>query len=131
MTASPAMQPLFAARPWNVEVLAYEPYDSATLPPFRRRGGYDLAFVPGDNRYGWFARAVGARWVVGFSGDRPAYKNRLLDEPHDYPPRPDAWADMAAALMRSLGAKGRAGPRAAGRVPSNFLLDTRACCRRI
>lgn len=99
MTASPAMQPLFAARPWNVEVHAYEPYDSATLPPFRRRGGYDLAFVPGDNRYGWFARAVGARWVVGFSGDRPAYKNRLLDEPHDYPPQPDAWADMAAALV--------------------------------
>jgi ADP-heptose:LPS heptosyltransferase len=99
MTASPAMQPLFAARPWNVEVLAYEPYDSTTLPPFRRRGGYDLAFVPGDNRYGWFARAVGARWVVGFSGDRPAYKNRLLDEPHDYPRQPDAWADMAAALV--------------------------------
>jgi hypothetical protein len=29
--------------------------------------------VPGDNRYGWFSRALGARWVVGFSGDRPRY----------------------------------------------------------
>jgi ADP-heptose:LPS heptosyltransferase len=99
MTSSRATQPLFAARPWNVEAIAYEPYDPGTLSPFRNGGGYDLAFVPGDNRYGWFARAVGARWVVGFSGDRPRYKDRLLDESHDYPATPDTWGDMAAGLL--------------------------------
>lgn len=99
MTASRATQPLFASRPWAVDALAYEPHDSRTLRPFREGGGYDLAFVPGDNRYGWFARAVGARWVVGFSGDRPRYKDRLLDETREYPATPDTWGDMAADLV--------------------------------
>ena len=99
MTASRATQPLFASRPWNVEALPYEPEDVGTLAAFRAGGAYDIAFVPGDNRYGWFARAVGARWVVGFSGDRPAFKDRLLDELRDYPPTPDTWGDMAAGLV--------------------------------
>lgn len=97
MTASRATHPLYARRPWNIRALAFDPYDARTLAAFR--GGYDLAIVPGDNRYGWFARAAGARWVVGFSGDRPRYKDRLLDEPHDYPATPDTWADMAADLV--------------------------------
>ena len=99
MTASKATQPLFAARPWGVEAIAYEPDEAGTLSAFRAGGRYDLAFVPGDNRYGWFARAAGARWVVGFAGDRPAYKDRLLDERHDYPATPDTWGDMAAGLV--------------------------------
>lgn len=99
MTASRATQPLFAARPWGVEAIAYEPDDARSLSAFRARGAYDLAFVPGDNRYGWFARAAGARWVVGFAGDRPAYKDRLLDERREYPSAPDTWGDMAADLV--------------------------------
>jgi ADP-heptose:LPS heptosyltransferase len=99
MTASPATQPLYATRPWNVDVHAFDPANAATLNGFRRRGGYDLAIVPGDNRYGWFARALGARWVVGFDGDRPPYKNLLLDERHRYPDTPGTWADLAAGLI--------------------------------
>lgn len=99
MTASPATQPLFASRPWNVEAIAFDPADRATLDAWRRPGGYDLAIVPGDNRYGWFARALGARWIVGFSGDRPRYKDLLLDERHAYPDKPDVWHDMAADLI--------------------------------
>lgn len=98
MTASRATRPLFAARPWGVRAVAYEPTEAATLADFGP-GGYDLAFVPGDNRYGWFARAVGARWIVGFAGDRPAYKDRLLDERHEYPGTPQTWGDMAAGLI--------------------------------
>lgn len=99
MTASPAVAPLFARRPWNVDAVPFDPADPATLSAYRRPGGYDLAIVPGDNRYGWFARAVGARWIVGFSGDRPAYKDWLLDEHRAYPATPDAWHDMAADLI--------------------------------
>lgn len=99
MTASSATQPLFAARPWGIEALAYEPDQAASLAAFRAAGPYDLAFVPGDNRYGWFARAAGARWVTGFAGDRPPYKDRLLDERREYPSRPDTWGDMAADLV--------------------------------
>jgi ADP-heptose:LPS heptosyltransferase len=99
MTASPATAPLFAARPWGVEAIAFDPADPSSLAAYRRRGGYDLAIVPGDNRYGWFARALGARWVVGFSGDSPRYKDLLLDERRAYPARADVWHDMAADLI--------------------------------
>lgn len=99
MTASPAVAPLFAARPWNIEAIPFDPADPATLAAYRRPGGYDLAIVPGDNRYGWFALALGARWIVGFSGDRPRYKDLLLDERHAYPATPDVWHDMAAGLI--------------------------------
>ena len=99
MTASPATAPLFASRPWNIDAIAFDPADASTLDAYRRRGGYDLAIVPGDNRYGWFARALGARWIVGFSGDRPRYKDWLLDERRAYPDKPDVWHDMAAGLI--------------------------------
>jgi ADP-heptose:LPS heptosyltransferase len=99
MTASPATRPLYQHRPWNVESVAFDPAEAATLAGFRRAGGYDLALLPGDNRYGWFARAVGTRWVRGFGGDRPRWKNRLLDEARAYPSVPGCWADMAADLV--------------------------------
>jgi ADP-heptose:LPS heptosyltransferase len=99
MTASEATQPLFASRPWGVESVAYDPADASSLQGFRRPGGYDLALIPGDNRYGWFARALRARWIVGFAGDLPRYKNLLLDEAHRYPGEPDTWGDMAAGLI--------------------------------
>jgi ADP-heptose:LPS heptosyltransferase len=99
MTASPATQPLFAARPWGLETFAFDPADASSLAAYRQPGGYDLAIVPGDNRYGWFARALGAKWVVGFSGDRPRYKDWLLDERRPYPDKPGVWHDMAADLI--------------------------------
>jgi ADP-heptose:LPS heptosyltransferase len=99
MTASPATAPLFASRPFGVEAIPFDPADASTLAAYQRRGGYDLAVVPGDNRYGWFARALGARWVVGFSGDRPRYKDLLLDEARAYPTKADVWHDMAADLI--------------------------------
>jgi len=99
MTASPATAPLFASRPWGIEAIPFDPSDASTLAAYRRRGGYDLAIVPGDNRYGWFARALGARWIVGFSGDRPRHKDLLLDEARAYPDKADVWHDMAADLI--------------------------------
>lgn len=99
MTASPATAPLFATRPWNVAAIAFDPADARTFEAYRRPGGYDLAIVPGDNRYGWFALALGARWIVGFAGDRPWWKDLLLDERRPYPATPDVWHDMAADLV--------------------------------
>ncbi len=99
MTASPATAPLFAGRPWNIDAIAFDLAAGATLDAYVRRGAFDLAIVPGDNRYGWLARALGSRWIVGFSGDRPRYKDLLLDERHPYPPTPDVWHDMAADLI--------------------------------
>lgn len=94
----PALLPLFAARPWGVKALPYDPRQPALLPELRAGGPYDLAFALGDNRYAWLARALGARWIVGTAGDRPAWKNWMLDEAHPYPAQPAALAEMIADL---------------------------------
>jgi ADP-heptose:LPS heptosyltransferase len=54
--------------------------------------------VPGDNRYSWLAAAAGARWIVAFSGDRPAHKSWPVDELRPYSTTPAAWGDMVADL---------------------------------
>lgn len=94
--ARPAVAPLFSGQPWGWRA---EPFDvrDAGLPARLHCGaGFDRAFVLGDNRYSWLARAAGARWIIGFDKDRPAWKNWMLDEAH--PHQPMAWADMAATL---------------------------------
>jgi ADP-heptose:LPS heptosyltransferase len=96
--ARPAVAPLFAGRPWGWRA---EPFDvrDATLPTrLRASVGFDLAYALGDNRYAWLARAAGARWIVGFAADRPAWKNWMVDEPVDHAATPMAWADMATTL---------------------------------
>jgi ADP-heptose:LPS heptosyltransferase len=98
LAVRPAVAPLYSGRPYGVRALVYEPRDPATLDAFFDGPGYDLAFVPGDNRYSWLAAAAGARWIVAFSGDRPAYKSWPVDEALPYSSTPAAWGDMVAGL---------------------------------
>lgn len=90
--------PLYSGRPYGVRPLIYEPREPATLDAFFDEPGFDLAFVPGDNRYSWLAAAAGARWIVAFAGDRPAPKSWLVDEEKRYPDAPASWGDMVAGL---------------------------------
>jgi ADP-heptose:LPS heptosyltransferase len=98
LTVRRALAPLYAGRPYGVRPLVYEPRDRATLGALFDEPGFDLAIVPGDNRYSWLAAATGARWIVAFSGDRPRYKSWPVDEERAYPDSPAAWGDMAATL---------------------------------
>jgi ADP-heptose:LPS heptosyltransferase len=99
MTVPPAIWPLYGGRPYGVRALPFDPRRPDTLDGLLRNPGYDLAFVPGDNRYSWLARALGARWVVAFAGDQPGYKNWPVDECIPYPSVPSAWGDMVAGLL--------------------------------
>ena len=94
----PAFVPLFAGRPYGVSVLPFSRRDNSAQRAVMQSGPYDLAIVPDDNRYAWLARAAGARWIVGFAGDRGAWKNWMLDDARVYHHEPAAWADMAARL---------------------------------
>jgi ADP-heptose:LPS heptosyltransferase len=99
MTCPIAYLELYAARPYGVEALAYDPRVPATLAALRPQQGFDLALVPGDNRLSWLARALDARWIVAFAGDSPRYKDWPVDELRTYPSQPMAWGDLVAGLV--------------------------------
>lgn len=90
---------LYATMPYGVEAIAYDPADPATLGPLLKRRGFDLALIPGDNRLQWLARALGARWIVAFAGDSPAWKDWPGDELRAYPDIAMAWGDICALLV--------------------------------
>ncbi len=94
----PAVAPLFSERPYGFTALAYDPHDFSSFRRLLAAGPFDLAFVLGDNRYAWLARAARARWIVGFENDRPTWKNWMVDVQRSHSLHPTAWADMAAGL---------------------------------
>lgn len=97
MALPDAFAPLYQSAPYGVRALGWDPRVPARSALWRERG-FDLAFVPGDNRVSWLALALGSRWIVGFAGDRPARKSWPIDELHRYPEAPAAWTDMVATL---------------------------------
>ena len=100
MTMAPAAVPLFAGRPYGVEAGGYNPREAQSVRALAAAWpAPDLAFVAGDNRFSWLAAALGARWIVAFSGDRPAYKSWPVDELVPFPSAPAAWHDIAALLV--------------------------------
>jgi len=101
MTVAPACLPLFATRPYGVTALAYDPHHPGLTRAVTRRKPYDLALVPGENRYALLARAAGARWVVAFERDTPGWKNRVADQLVAWPQQPSNLADMFASLAGS------------------------------
>jgi len=106
MTCPVKSAELYSGRPYGVRALPYDPRVPATLSALFAAGPYDLALVPADNRVSWLARALGARWIVAFSGDRPPYKSWPVDELRSYPATPQAWGDIAAGLVDGAPAAG-------------------------
>lgn len=99
MTVPRAFAPLYAGRPYGVTALSFDPRDIGTFWPLLNAPRFDLAVLPADNRWSWLARAIGARWIVGIAGDRPARKNWPVDELVPYSAMPTAFVDTAAELI--------------------------------
>jgi len=98
LCVAPALVPLYAARPYGVNALPYDPRHPGLTRGVTRRGPYDLALVPGENRHCLLARAAGARWVVALAGDTPQWKNRAADALVPWPNDPTNLADIFASL---------------------------------
>ncbi len=96
MTCRPAFAALFATQPYGVRVVSFDPRQVRTFRELFRIRGFDLALLPADNRFSWLARALDARWIVAFEGDRPAYKNWLVDEFRAFPDHAMALGDLIA-----------------------------------
>ncbi|HEY5682574.1 MAG TPA: glycosyltransferase family 9 protein [Sulfuricaulis sp.] len=99
MTVPKAIAALYDKRPYGITPVPYDPRDFGTLLSLIKISGFDLAFVPGDNRFSWLARALGAKWIVAFVGDRPAYKSWPVDQFVAFPDKSQTWADMIGTLL--------------------------------
>jgi ADP-heptose:LPS heptosyltransferase len=97
MTVPHAIAPIYATHPYGVRALPFDPRQPASA--LYAEAPFDLALVPGDNRYAWLAAAMRARWIVAFAGDRPATKSWQVDRQLPYPAQPAAWGDMVAQLI--------------------------------
>lgn len=98
ITANPAYADLFSEKPYGVRVLPFserEPNCLAALAPAK---DCDIAILPGENRHAVAARAVGAQWVMGFAGGKPAWRDSLVDERIAFPSTPMALADIFMRL---------------------------------
>ena len=99
LIAGGAVRTLYRHRPYGVQAGVFDARDPGTLLALRRWPAADLAIVAGESRYSWLALALGARWIVGFGGERRRLQNWALDERIPLPQWPAAWGDMAATLV--------------------------------
>ncbi len=102
LLAQPAFVPLYSSRPWGVRALPFRPADVGTTRALMDEEPFDLAFVLGDNRYSWLARAMRARHVVAHAGDTPWTKDWCVDEHRPYPRDAATWTDMVAELADGI-----------------------------
>jgi len=99
MTVPRAYAALYAGRPYGIAAVPLDPRSLADHRALRGSGGFDLALIPGDNRWSWLAAAAGARWITAFASDRPGYKDWPVDESRPMPQSPMAWGEIAATLL--------------------------------
>lgn len=99
MAMPPAYVALYSGSPFGARALPFSPRDGASIDALLNEAPFDLAFIPGDNRFSWLARAMGARWIVAWAGDEPAYKNWPVDEHIALPTEAGALGDLWAALQ--------------------------------
>ena len=96
ISVKPEYAPLFSGAPYGVRALPYSENEPGALAALQAAADCDLCILPGDNRHALAARALGARWIVGFAGTQ--WKDRLLDEAVPLPETPAALADLFASL---------------------------------
>lgn len=99
LACPPGQAPLYATRPYGIRALAWQPRDFASIRRLFAESRFDIVYLMGENRLSFLARAIGARWVVGFAGETPRYKNWLLDEAVAYADQPESWSETAARLV--------------------------------
>lgn len=99
MAGPKAYVPLFSTNPWGIKATSFDLRHPHTVKKLSRNGGYDLALIPGDNRFSWIAQAAGSKWIVGFGGNSSWYKNLFIDEFRSWPSEAMALGDIFATLV--------------------------------
>ncbi len=97
MTVAAATLPIYATRPYGVRAIGWDP--RVATPALYAEAPFDLAYVPGDNRYAWLAAAMRARWIVAFAGETSPRRNWPVDEEIAYRATPATWGDLCTDLV--------------------------------
>ena len=90
---------LLKNNPYQITLCAYSPCDLQSVRQIVRQGPFDLAFIPGENRYSWLALAAGSRWITGHKASAFSWKSLPLNEMQKYPQTAMAWSDAIASLV--------------------------------
>jgi ADP-heptose:LPS heptosyltransferase len=90
---------LYGGQPYGVRAFGWHIRNFASVCQLFAMPRFDLVLLMGENRLSYLARAIGARWIVGFANEQPAHKNWLVDEAIPYASEPEAWTDTAARLV--------------------------------
>lgn len=99
LACPPGQAPLYETRPYGIRPLPWQPRDFTSIRRLFAEERFDIVYLMGENRLSFLARAIGARWIVGFAGEAPFYKNWLLDEAVPYSEHPESWSETAARLV--------------------------------
>ena len=99
MAGPEAYVPLFAENPWGVKARSFNLRQPKTIRNLAKDGDYDLALIPGDNRFSAVAQALGSKWIVAFEGDSSWHKNIFIDEFRNWPSDSMALGDIFATLV--------------------------------
>lgn len=99
LACPPLQAGLYDSRPYGVHAVPWHPRDFASIRRLFAMPRFDVVYLMGENRLSYLARAIGARWIVGFAGELPHYKNWLVDDAVPYAEQPEAWTDTAAKLV--------------------------------
>lgn len=99
MACPPGQAALYAGQPYGVRALGWHIRNFASVCQLFAMPRFDLVLLMGENRLSYLARAIGARWIVGFAAEQPAHKNWLLDEAIPYATEPECWSETAARLI--------------------------------
>ncbi len=98
MLGNPHFADLYQNKPYDVQYWGYNPRNLYSFIQLFSLPRPDWALVPGDNRYGWLAFVRGAKWLIAFSGDRPAHKQWCFNELLPLPKHAVAVPDMMQKL---------------------------------
>lgn len=99
LACPPLQAGLYDSQPYGIRAMPWHPRDFASIRRLFALPRVDMVYLMGENRLSYLARAIGARWIVGFDGEVPHYKNWLVDERIPYAQEPEAWTDTAARLV--------------------------------
>ncbi|POA97386.1 heptosyltransferase [Chromobacterium sinusclupearum] len=99
LACPPGQAALYDSRPYGIQTFPWHLRDFASIRRLLAEPRFDIVYLMGENRLSFLARAIGARWIVGFAGETPTYKNWLVDEAIPYADQPEAWTDTAARLV--------------------------------